>query len=211
MKLIVYDFDGTLVDSRRDIAAAVNHMRRNFGAKDLTLQEVLDRTGNGADDLVRRSIADIDAEFSVARALLGKYYAAHPMDYTILYPGVLDGVKKLHQAGFCQVLVSNKVEALCRMCLEGLNVAQYLDEIIGDGRYRLKPDPEPLLAVQEKFGVKTEDCLIFGDNWTDLAAGRNAGFKRVFAAYGFGELKGETFDYKVDSFEEFVDLMLENR
>ena len=208
MKLIVYDFDGTLVDSRRDIAAAVNHMRRSLGAEDLTLEEVLERTGNGADDLVRRSIADIDAEFPVARALLGKYYAAHPMDHTILYPGVAEGLKRIQQKGIRQVLVSNKVEALCRMCLDGLKVSQYLDEIIGDGRYRLKPDPEPLLAVQEKFGVKTEDCLMFGDNWTDLAAGRKAGFKRVFATYGFGELGQESYDCKAGSFDEFVDMVL---
>ena len=62
--------------------------------------------------------------------------------------------------------------------------------------------------MREKFGVKTEDCLMFGDNWTDLAAGRNAGFKRVFATYGFGELGQESYDCKAGSFDEFVDMVL---
>ena len=211
MKLVIYDFDGTLVDSRKDIAEAVNHMRRSLGGREYSRDEVIACVGNGVKDLVLRTITDLDTTFDVARKLLGEYYSAHPMDYTTLYPGVLDGVKKLQQAGFCQVLVSNKVEALCRVCLEQLGVAAYLDEIVGDGRYRLKPDPEALFAMQERFGIKPEDCWMFGDNWTDLAAGRNAGCRRVFATYGFGELNGETFDYKVDSFEEFVDLMQENR
>ena len=208
MKLVIYDFDGTLVDSRRDIAEAVNYMRRTLGARDLTLDEVIACVGNGADDLVRRTITDIDTEFSVARKLLGEYYGAHPMDYTTLYPGVLEGLKKIRAKGIRQVLVSNKVEALCRMCLEGLNAAPYLDEIIGDGRYRLKPDPQPLFVAQEMFGVDTANCWMFGDAWTDLAAGRNAGFKRVLAAYGFGDVKDEKFDYSVNSFEEFTDLIL---
>lgn len=208
MKLIVYDFDGTLVDSRRDIAEAVNYMRRSLGGGELTLDEVIACTGNGADDLVRRTSGDLAGDFSTARKIFAEFYGAHPSDHTVLYPGVLEGLKKLHEAGFRQAVTSNKLEPLCRMGLERLGAAPWLDEIVGDGRYRLKPDPEPLLAVQQMFGAETENCWMVGDSWTDLAAGRRAGFKRVLAAYGFGEVQDEVWDFRVERFDEFVELML---
>lgn len=205
VKLIVFDLDGTLIDSRHDLAGAVNHMRGSMGLEPLSAERVVSFVGNGIINLVRRSVADAEVDFDEALRRMKRYYADHLVDTTCLYPGVSAGLKELKESGITLAVLSNKPTAASAKILDRLGVAGFFSDIIGgDGNYPLKPEPDALLALQAKYGFDASSCWMFGDHYTDLEAARRAGFRRALARYGFGDPREEKFDFEVDSFGEFV-------
>ena len=205
VKLIVFDLDGTLIDSRHDLAGAVNYMRGSMGLEPLSAERVVSFVGNGIINLVRRSVADAEVDFDEALRRMKRYYADHLVDTTCLYPGVSAGLKELKESGITLAVLSNKPTAASAKILDWLGVAGFFSDIIGgDGNYPLKPEPDALLALQAKYGFDASSCWMFGDHYTDLEAARRAGFRRALARYGFGDPREEKFDFEVDSFGEFV-------
>ena len=205
VKLIVFDLDGTLIDSRHDLAGAVNYMRGSMGLEALSAERVVSFVGNGIINLVRRSVADAEVDFDEALRRMKRYYADHLVDTTCLYPGVSAGLKELKESGITLAVLSNKPTAASAKILDRLGVAGFFSDIIGgDGNYPLKPEPDALLALQAKYGFDASSCWMFGDHYTDLEAARRAGFRRALARYGFGDPREEKFDFEVDSFGEFV-------
>lgn len=205
VKLIVFDLDGTLIDSRHDLAGAVNYMRGSMGLEPLSAERVVSFVGNGIINLVRRSVADAEVDFDEALRRMKRYYADHLVDTTCLYPGVSAGLKELKELGITLAVLSNKPTAASAKILDRLGVAGFFSDIIGgDGNYPLKPEPDALLALQAKYGFDASSCWMFGDHYTDLEAARRAGFRRALARYGFGDPREEKFDFEVDSFGEFV-------
>lgn len=205
VKLIVFDLDGTLIDSRHDLAGAVNYMRGSMGLEPLSAERVVSFVGNGIINLVRRSVADAEVDFDEALRRMKRYYADHLVDTTCLYPGVSAGLKELKESGITLAVLSNKPTAASAKILDRLGVAGFFSDIIGgDGNYPLKPEPDALLALQAKYGFDASSCWMFGDHYTDLEAARRAGFRRSLARYGFGDPREEKFDFEVDSFGEFV-------
>ena len=205
VKLIVFDLDGTLIDSRHDLAGAVNYMRGSMGLEPLSAERVVSFVGNGIINLVRRSVADAEVDFDEALRRMKRYYADPLVDTTCLYPGVSAGLKELKESGITLAVLSNKPTAASAKILDRLGVAGFFSDIIGgDGNYPLKPEPDALLALQAKYGFDASSCWMFGDHYTDLEAARRAGFRRALARYGFGDPREEKFDFEVDSFGEFV-------
>lgn len=205
VKLIVFDLDGTLIDSRHDLTGAVNYMRGSMGLEPLSAERVVSFVGNGIINLVRRSVADAEVDFDEALRRMKRYYADHLVDTTCLYPGVSAGLKELKESGITLAVLSNKPTAASAKILDRLGVAGFFSDIIGgDGNYPLKPEPDALLALQAKYGFDASSCWMFGDHYTDLEAARRAGFRRALARYGFGDPREEKFDFEVDSFGEFV-------
>lgn len=205
VKLIVFELDGTLIDSRHDLAGAVNYMRGSMGLEPLSAERVVSFVGNGIINLVRRSVADAEVDFDEALRRMKRYYADHLVDTTCLYPGVSAGLKELKESGITLAVLSNKPTAASAKILDRLSVAGFFSDIIGgDGNYPLKPEPDALLALQAKYGFDASSCWMFGDHYTDLEAARRAGFRRALARYGFGDPREEKFDFEVDSFGEFV-------
>ncbi len=205
VQLIVFDMDGTLIDSRLDIAGAVNYMRGSMGLEPLAAERIVTFVGNGIGNLVRRAVADSEVNFDEALLRMKRFYGEHLVDTTCLYPGAAEGLRELRAAGIILAVVSNKPTAACRTILEKLGVADCFGDVIGgDSEYPLKPEPDALAALREKYGFPVENCWMFGDHYTDLEAARRAGFRRAFARYGFGDAKEEASDFSVDSFREFV-------
>lgn len=208
--LVVFDLDGTLIDSLRDLVWAINAMRGSFGLPELPEETVMSYIGNGARLLVERSLGKAQVDADEAAKRYRDCYAGHLTVYTRLYPGVLDGLKELHENGVKLAVATNKSEDAARRILDHLGVLTLCDGVTGgDSGVPLKPAPDSLLAFKARFDAKV--CWMFGDHYTDLEAGRRAGFFRGFAKYGFGDMRDETPDLIVDNFSALVDAALRGR
>lgn len=205
--LMTFDLDGTLIDSMRDLAVAINFMRARYGLPEASLDTAKTFVGNGAKTLVHRALGDCKADFDEALKCYREYYASHQLVHTKLYPGVAEGLEKLRRNNVVLAVVTNKPSSDALAILNGLGVADDFAEICGgDSGLPLKPEPDSLLHMKERFGAK--NCWMVGDHYTDLESGRRAGFFRVLARYGFGQPREEKPDMVVDSFSELVEAAL---
>lgn len=189
MHLIIYDLDGTLVDTLDDITQAANVMLRQMDRRPLSATEVRPLIGRGVHDLVRRALktddaARIDAGVQAFRT----YYRQHFLDRSRLYPGA--EAVLAHFGSRYQAVITNKPNPFSQAILAGLGVADYFVEVIaGDSPLPKKPDPAAVHAVMTRCGVRPGDTVFVGDSALDVETGRNAGVHTVGIAHGFGDLQ----------------------
>ena len=201
MKTALFDLDGTLIDSRADIALAVNLTRRDFGLAPLPEATVVAAIGEGVRSLLARTIperADIpDALLARQRA----HYSEHLLDSTILYPGMAAVLRTLKAHGWKFGVVTNKPALFVRPILGGLGVLDVFGAVVGGGDCpHLKPDPEPLrLAAAQMGAVLDAADWMVGDHFTDLDAAARAGIRSCFCRFGFGEQRASPFTVAVDT------------
>ena len=208
-RAVFFDLDGTLLDSLADLRNAVNLTRASYGAGPLDLADVRRFVGDGIRLLVERALDGIphDPDEAVRRQLAN--YGAHCLDDSALYPGVADGLERLHEAGWKIGLVTNKPEELSDRILRHFGVRAYFDRIAGGGgSYPLKPDPAGCLAMLAELGVEPAHGVMVGDHYTDLEVGRRAGMTRVLAQWGFGEPRNETWDLAAPDFPALTERLL---
>lgn len=205
-RLLIFDLDGTLIDSVGDLTTAVNRLRGDFHLAPLAASTVRRYVGNGVRKLVERALQGHPADFEAALAKYRGYYAHHMHDTTALFPGVVEGLRKLRTAGWQLAVISNKPADFCRALLTRLGVAELFCCILGDGdTAHLKPDPEPLLEVMRRATAKPDGTWMIGDHHTDLEAARRAGVRSVFVAYGLGETGAEKPDQSCPNFAAVVE------
>jgi phosphoglycolate phosphatase len=208
IKLIIFDLDGTLVDSLADLTDATNYMLRRFGRAELTADEVRKLVGQGVRRLVERAMPDaLPAEIEEGMQVIVEYNEAHIAAKTRLYPEVKETLAVLAD-GRGLAVISNKNVALCRKLLDVLGVADYFAEVLGaDSLPFRKPSPEPVLKLIEEFRVNAAETAIIGDSINDMAAGRDAGVVTVGCAYGYGDITElAEADYRIDRFAELLEL-----
>jgi phosphoglycolate phosphatase len=184
---LVFDLDGTLIDSRRDITTAINRMRGELGLGALPLEAVITLVGEGARLLVERALPEGLPPERIDE-LLARYLAFYEevcLDQTRPYPGVEEMLAGLAGA-YPMALLSNKGEALSRRVLGGLGLAPYFREVLGgDTLPTRKPDPSGLWHLSRRLGVPIERCLLIGDTWVDAETARNAGALFALVEWGF--------------------------
>ncbi len=206
-RVFLFDLDGTLIDSRHDLTTAVNRVRAELGAGPLSVAAVTGFVGDGIVKLLERALADVPGV--APEAVLSRLQAAYDacaLDATRPYPGVTGMLDELRRAGNRLAVVTNKPEAVSRRILEGLGLLSRLDAVVGgDTTPRLKPDPAPLLFALRQVRGTPEHAWMIGDNWTDLDAGRAAGTRCCFCAYGFGRRQGRPSDRTVDNPTELLE------
>ena len=206
---VIFDLDGTLIDSRQDLADAVNWMRSQFNLSPLALEQVVGYIGNGIKLLTERSLECSGIAVEQGLPFLKEYYHNHMVDNTCLYPGVAEGLTRLLDRDIKLAVITNKPHSATLKILKELGIYDSFDTIIGgDSGFPLKPDPAPLLHFVKKCAAVPAQSWMCGDHYTDLKAGRRAGMKRCFAAYGFGNPKDEQCEYSVSTFPEFIKLCL---
>lgn len=210
MNAIFFDFDGTLIESRADLAAAVNHTRRDYGLPEISEKAVVACVGNGARFLLENSIPELAGKFEEVYPRYLENYELHMLDNVSLYPGVRETLEKLTDLGWGLGIVTNKPGFATRAILKHLDIADFFgDSVIGgDDCDEMKPSVKPLREAALRLGghVLSENDWMVGDNWTDLDCGNSAGIKTAFCGWGFGFLKDRPYTVRIESFCELLNL-----
>lgn len=203
-ELLMFDLDGTLLDTRRDLATAVNRMRQDYRLPPLPVATVAGYVGDGFRVLVRRALQKHRVPLDEAVARCARHYRRHLAVATRPYPGVPRGLARLQEAGFRLALISNKPTAACRRLVRHFGWARWLDAVTGgDSVSRLKPHPEALQHTLGLLDVPAGRAWMIGDHKTDLEAAQRAGIRSVFVTWGMG-LRGGFRPARV--FHSFDDL-----
>ena len=186
--LLIFDLDGTLIDSRLDLADAVNATRAHMGLPPLENERVYTYVGNGAPVLVRRSLGNQASDSQVEEALeyFLEYYREHDLDYTTLYPGVRESLDRLRAAGKKMAVLTNKPVRMSRHIVNGLSVAEHFFQVYGGNSFETKkPDPLGANTLMKEAGAAPQETAMVGDSQVDILTARNAGVWSVGVTYGF--------------------------
>ncbi|MBW4053235.1 MAG: phosphoglycolate phosphatase [Proteobacteria bacterium] len=187
--LIVFDLDGTLIDSAADLAAGVNAMLAGFGRAPLSVADVRQMIGDGVAMLVTRALAARGCEpTDSARALqvFMRHYESGATSLTTAFPGAIEALQALRAAAIPLAVCTNKPARLSAEVLEGLGLARFFARVIGgDSLPFRKPDPRVLLSLLEGFDVRPERSLLVGDSEVDAATARAAGVPFVLMKHGY--------------------------
>jgi len=203
LKLLVFDLDGTLIDSAQDLCNSVNAALGEFHLNHLPDRTIAGFVGNGAPLLIRRSLAlagnttpeAVDAElFDKSYQFFLQYYREHKLDFTYAYEGVLEALKALHDlhegpVGWTRsmAVLTNKPVRPARGICEGLGLADYFLHIYGGDSFpKKKPDPMGLRSLMDEVDAKPEETAMIGDSKVDVQTARNAGAWAIGCAFGFG-------------------------
>jgi len=215
MDLLIFDLDGTLIDSRMDLADSVNAMRVHMGMPPLPDEQVTSYVGNGAPLLVRRALGGepAEAQLDEALAFFLEYYRQHPLDHTTLYPGVRESLDRLRAAGKRMAVLTNKPAKVSRAIVDGLGVGACFFSVYGGNSFEFKkPNPIGVETLMREAGVTPARTLMIGDSSVDVETARNAHIRSCGVTYGF---KPETLadprpDLLVDRMEDLADWVLGN-
>jgi phosphoglycolate phosphatase len=211
-RLFLFDLDGTLIDSREDIARTLNAVLARVGHPPLSMSEVLRFVGDGTETLIQRALSAATCEqpdsnlVSTCVRLMLQEYETHLLDSTHLYPGVRETLDALHGSSFG--LVSNKMEVLCRRILQAFDLADRFSVVLGgDSLPQRKPAPAPILEAMACCSALPSETVMVGDSRTDILAGRAAGVITCGVSCGFrgrDELQGAGCDVIIDHFSELL-------
>lgn len=209
MPLLIFDLDGTLIDSRLDLAHAVNATRRQMGLVDLSHESIYSYVGNGAPVLIRRAMgADAsDAEVETALEFFLGYYREHALDYTTLYPGVRESLEALSDAGVPMAVLTNKPVRISLHIMEELRLAHRVFRVYGGNSFEFKkPHPIGIDTLRAETGVAAEETWMVGDSAVDIQTARAAGVRCCGVTYGFQPetLREHPPDVLVDRFADFA-------
>ncbi len=210
--LIIFDLDGTLIDSSRDLAISTNATREHFGLPALDQQTINSYVGNGAAVLVRRAMGSEIPETQQAEALeffMG-YYRAHSLEHTRLYDGVADLVVKLASENHRLGVLTNKPERISFDILGALGIGRYFFRVYGGNSLpEKKPNPVGIYRLMEEAAVPAGATLMVGDSSVDIQTARNAKVKSCGVTWGFQPETFETTapDVVIDTPGELLELL----
>ena len=188
MKAVLFDLDGTLLDTLEDLSLSVNHALKTLSLAERTKKEIRSFLGNGMENLVFRSLPDDKKEcLPEALALFREHYAKHSEDHTAPYDGIPALLDRLESEGYVMAIISNKpdfaVQTLAKTHFPRIGYAVGEREGI-----RRKPEPDSLLIAMEAMSVKKEDCIYVGDSEVDVKTAVNTGIPCVAVTWGFRDL-----------------------
>jgi phosphoglycolate phosphatase len=215
LKLLIFDLDGTLVDSRADLVLSVNAMLHHFHRPELPDDVIASYVGDGAPMLVRRALGDPDDEGFVQEALeyFLSYYRVHKLDNTHVYPGVkttLEAIRDGDGSERRMAVLSNKPVNPSRAIVDELGLGEFFVRVYGGNSFKTKkPDPLGVHTLLEETGTRSDEAIIIGDSSIDVITGRNADLWTCGVTYGFAPrtLDDAPPDVTVDSPEELAEIL----
>jgi phosphoglycolate phosphatase len=208
IKLVIFDLDGTLIDSRLDLVHSVNAALRHIGRTELPEDVIASYVGDGAPILIQRALGNEQVDEALVRKGLEfflTYYRAHKLDHTTIYPGICDALAAIQNSSNGtprkMAVLTNKPVGPSRAIVEALGMNKYFSQVYGGNSFATKkPDPEGARKLMEESGTAPEQTVIIGDSHVDIRTGRNAGIWTVAVSYGFAPhtLETEPADVLVD-------------
>jgi phosphoglycolate phosphatase len=211
MELIIFDLDGTLIDSKLDLAHAVNAMREHMGLGPLEHELIYSYVGNGAPVLVRRALGPEMPQEEVDRGLefFLAYYRDHMLDYTTLYPGVRETLEKLDNEDRRLAVLTNKPVRISAAICDGLGIGGHFFRVYGGNSFpEKKPHPMGIETLLRESGARKDRTLMVGDSAVDIRTARNAGIPCCGVTYGFQpeSLESDPPDFLIDRMDQIFQL-----
>jgi phosphoglycolate phosphatase len=216
IKLVIFDLDGTLIDSRLDLVHSVNAALRHIGKPGLPDDVIASYVGDGAPILIQRALGGEAVDEATVRSGLQfflAYYREHKLDHTTVYAGLREALAAVQRAANGvprkMAVLSNKPVGPSRAIIEALGLGTFFGQIYGGNSFATKkPDPEGARKLLEENGVRPEHAVIVGDSHVDVETGRNAGLWTVGVSYGFAPhtLQKEPPDVLVDEPSELAEV-----
>ena len=189
VRALIFDLDGTLIDSKLDLIHSVNAMLTEMGRARLSEEVISSYIGHGAPLLVSRALGGVAKEDELTRGLAYflDYYEEHKLDNTCLYPGTAETLAKLSEQKIAMAVLTNKPVKISVRILEALGVAKNFQAIYGGNSFETKkPDPLGAKTILDEFHVKASDAMMIGDSEVDIETARNADMIATAVNYGFG-------------------------
>ena len=216
-QLLIFDFDGTLIDSVPDLADATNAMLTTLGKDTYPIETIRNWIGNGSRMLVERAlVGDVTvpegaltkAEADHAEQIFFEAYTKIGGSKTVAYPDVDSGLKQLHAAGYTLALVTNKPIRFVPKILQTFGWQDLFSEVMGgDSLSTKKPDPAPLLHVCTQLGITPDQAIMIGDSRNDILAGQNANMDTLGLSYGYNYGQDIRELGPTEAFDNFADLV----
>ena len=198
---MVFDLDGTLVETAPDLHAALNHTLARKGLAPVSLGTVRMLIGDGAKAMIRKGLshhgADIDNEEieQVLWPTFLEHYETNITRRSVPFENCVEALSKLHQAGANLTVCTNKSQRLAERVLQGLNMMPYFSSVVGGDSLNVKkPDGQHIIETVRKGGGDPSRAILIGDAWTDERAARNAELPFIFVSFGYGVLSDQPYD-----------------
>lgn len=213
-RAVIFDLDGTLVDSAEDLRAALNQLLGGLGLRAIEANEIKGMIGDGVLKLVERALVAAHGDPQQKDALLPRFletYQANSANLTRCYPAVPETLDLLHSKGFRLAVVTNKPVLATHKILEALSLAEFFPVVVGgDSVQQRKPHPAPLLEAARRLGVEVSQSLLVGDNIHDVEAARAAGMRCIAVSYGYHHRPPSEFnaDHLIDHFGDLLPLVI---
>ncbi|MBL8029588.1 MAG: HAD-IA family hydrolase [Fibrobacteres bacterium] len=205
VKGLIFDLDGTLIDSAADLCSSVNFGRRKFDLPELSLKTVASFVGDGITNLIIRSFKDTGVTVEEALPIVAAHYKVHSMDTTRPYPGVAETLPLLKQK---MCIVTNKPEGFVPAMLKSFGIYHYFEFVIGgDSLPNRKPHPSVGYYAAEKLGLKTTEIAVVGDHCADLELAINCSMQSIFCNYGIGLKKGFAPTVEISEFSALTSVL----
>jgi phosphoglycolate phosphatase len=209
-RAVIFDLDGTLVDSAPDLMAATNHVLSLLDRRPITMAEVRTFVGNGAKALIARGCAASgdaldERSLDYYHAEFLRYYARNIAVGSEVFPGVLKLLKQCANEGILMGVCTNKVEDLSVRLIKALDMTEYFGAVVGPDTINIaKPDPAPYFETLKRLGVKPANSIMVGDSETDILTARAAGVPVIAVTFGYTRNPVQDFfpDYAVSHFDE---------
>lgn len=207
--LILFDLDGTLVDSGHDIANAVNYTLETLGMRDRSFKEIVSYIGSGVEDLIIKSLGGQKGKLKKALRIFEDYYMDHITDKSSLYPGVKDILEYFKDKK--KVIITNRNHKFAVLAMNNLGILDYFADILGgDDLSCMKPSSCPVNKIVNKFHADKKRAIMVGDMAIDVSAGKEAGISTCAVTYGIGkkeDIVKSKPDYIIDSILELKEII----
>ena len=206
---IVFDLDGTLIDSLPDVLASLNLLLAAEKRRPLRIQELHNLVGRGVYPMIEGAYSmtgkaiTSPSELENAVHCYINNYKTNPVEHTVVFPNVIETLGSLKKDGFCMGICTNKPYEMTLLVLEGLGIDVFFDGVTGGDNLPFnKPDPRHILTTLEKMKSEAHRAVMVGDSWVDVKAGHNAGLPVIAVNYGYSERPMESLnaDRVIDDF-----------